>query len=50
VEAAAAQLGGVDSTASVLPTNLGAPDGSIRLHIGLEDASTLIGDLTQAME
>lgn len=47
---AAVRLAGVDSTASALPTNHGAPDGLIRLHIGLEDASTLIGDLTQAME
>ena len=40
----AAQRGGVESMASALP------DGSIRLSIGLEDASILIGDLTQAVE
>ncbi len=40
----AARLGGVESVASALP------DGAIRLSIGLEDASTLIGDLTQALE
>ena len=40
----AAQRGGVESTASALP------DGAIRLSIGLEDASILIGDLTQALE
>jgi len=40
----AARLGGVESVASALP------EGSIRLSIGLEDASTLIGDLTQALE
>jgi cystathionine beta-lyase/cystathionine gamma-synthase len=40
----AARLGGVESVASALP------DGAIRLSIGLEDTSTLIGDLTQALE
>lgn len=40
----AARLGGVESVASALP------DGSIRLNIGLDEASTLIGDLTQALE
>ena len=40
----AARLGGVESVASPLA------DGSIRLSIGLDEASTLIGDLTQAME
>ena len=40
----AARTGGVESVASALP------DGAIRLRIGLEDASTLIGDLTQALE
>ena len=40
----AARLGGVDTVASALP------DGAIRLSIGLEDPSTLIGDLTQALE
>jgi len=40
----AAQRGGVESMASALP------DGAIRLSIGLEDPSTLIGDLTQALE
>ena len=40
----AARLGGVESVASALP------DGAIRLSIGLADASTLIGDLTQALE
>ena len=40
----AASMGGVDSVASALP------DGAIRLQIGLEDASTLIDDLTQALE
>jgi cystathionine beta-lyase/cystathionine gamma-synthase len=40
----AAGRGGVDTVASALP------DGAIRLSIGLEDASTVIGDLTQALE
>ncbi len=40
----AARLGGVTSVASTLAA------GSIRLNIGLDDASTLIGDLTQALE
>lgn len=40
----AARLGGVESVASALP------EGSVRLNIGLDDASTLIGDLTQALE
>ena len=40
----AARLGGVESVASALA------EGSIRLNIGLDDASTLIGDLTQALE
>lgn len=40
----AARLGGVESVASALP------EGSVRLNIGLADASTLIGDLTQALE
>lgn len=40
----AARLGGVESVASALS------EGSIRLSIGLEDAPTLIGDLTQALE
>jgi cystathionine beta-lyase/cystathionine gamma-synthase len=40
----ASQRGGVESLASALP------DGAIRLSIGLEDPSTLIGDLTQALE
>ena len=40
----AARLGGVESVASPLT------DGSLRLSIGLDDASTLIGDLTQALE
>ncbi|QJR34609.1 trans-sulfuration enzyme family protein [Gemmatimonas groenlandica] len=40
----AARLGGIESVASALP------EGSIRLNIGLDDASTLIGDLTQALE
>lgn len=40
----ASRLGGVESVASALP------DGSIRLNIGLDDASTVIGDLTQALE
>ena len=39
-----ARLGGVESVASALP------EGSVRLNIGLDDASTLIGDLTQALE
>jgi cystathionine gamma-synthase len=42
--AGAARLGGVESVASPLE------DGSIRLSIGLDAASTLIGDLTQALE
>jgi cystathionine beta-lyase/cystathionine gamma-synthase len=42
--ARAARLGGVESVATALP------DGSIRLNIGLDDASTLMGDLTQALE
>jgi cystathionine beta-lyase/cystathionine gamma-synthase len=40
----AARLGGVESIASPLA------DGSIRLSIGLDEASTLIDDLTQALE
>ncbi len=39
-----ARLGGIESVASALP------DGSIRLNIGLDDASTVIDDLTQALE
>ena len=42
--ATAARLGGVESVASALS------EGSVRLNIGLDDASTLIGDLTQALE
>lgn len=38
------RLGGVESVISALP------EGSIRLNVGLDDASTLIGDLTQASE
>ncbi len=40
----AARFGGVESTASA------RSEGSVRLSIGLDDASTLIGDLTQALE
>ncbi len=39
-----ARLGGVESVASALS------EGSVRLNIGLDEASTLIGDLTQALE
>jgi len=40
----ATRLGGVESVASAVS------EGSVRLSIGLDDVSTLVGDLTQALE
>ncbi len=40
----------MESTVSALSASAGVPEGSIRLNVGLDDASTLIDDLTQALE
>jgi cystathionine beta-lyase/cystathionine gamma-synthase len=40
----ASRIGGTTSVASALP------GGSVRLNIGLDDAASLIHDLTQALE